>query len=375
VTASVVVVGGGIIGLAVAWRLAQTDRAVTVVDPAPGTAASHASAGMLCPVNEVRYGEEGLVALHLAAYERWPAFAAQLEAASGTDVGLRCDGALAVALDDDDLRALEQVRRFQEELGLPVRRLRSRDCRELEPMLAPRVRGGVSVERESSVDPRRVCAALTVAGRAAGVSFVDRHLAEVVVRAGRVCGVVLDDGGELCGDTVVLALGAWSATVRGLPAEVVPPVRPVKGQILRLRFDPSSPPLTRTVHGLVRGRSVYLVPRADGELVVGATVEERGFDTSVTAGGVHELLEAAIELVPVVAELELLEAGAGLRPGSVDNAPVIGPTAVEGLLLATGHHRNGVLLAPLTADAVASLVTSGALPDEVAPFGIGRLRR
>jgi glycine oxidase len=321
---------------------------------------------MLCPVAEARYGEEAQVALHLAAYDRWAGFAAELEAATGAEVGLRHNGTIAVALDADDLRALDAIRRFQEELGLEVQRLRSGECRALEPMLSPRVRGGVRVDRESSVDPRRVCAALIGAARAAGVQLVEQQMTEVLVGGGRVRGVALEDGDVVAGDHVILALGPWSAAVAGVP---------VKGQILRLRFDPVSPPVTRNVHGLVHGWSIYLVPRTDGELVIGATVEEKGFDTTVTAGGVRELLDAAVELVPTVAELEQVEALARLRPASADHAPVIGPTSLEGLVLATGHHRNGVLLAPITADAVASLLIDGTLPPEVAPFTIERFRR
>ncbi|WP_334144520.1 glycine oxidase ThiO [Rhabdothermincola sp.] len=374
-TGRAVVAGGGIIGLSIAWRLARAGLAVSVVDPAPASAASHAAAGMLCPVAEARYGEEAQVALHLAAYDRWPGFAAELEAATGAELGLRHNGTIAVALDADDLRALDAARRFQEELGLEVQRLRSSECRALEPMLSPRVRGGVRVDRESSVDPRRVCAALIGAARAAGVELVEQQVTQVLAGGGRVRGVALEGGDVVAGDHVVLALGPWSAAVAGLPAEAAPPVRPVKGQILRLHFEPASPPVTRNVHGLVHGWSIYLVPRTDGELVIGATVEEKGFDTTVTAGGVRELLDAAVELVPAVAELEQVEALARLRPASADHAPVIGPTSVEGLVLATGHHRNGVLLAPITADAVASLLVDGKLPPEVAPFTIERFRR
>jgi glycine oxidase len=372
VTERVVVAGGGIVGLSVAWRAAAAGLEVTVVDPAPASAASCAAAGLLCPVLEAQYGEESLLELNLAAYDRWPAFAAELTDVTGTDLGLRHGGSIAVALDDDDLRALDAARRFHEELGLPVQRLRSRECRDLEPMVSPRLRGGVRVETESSVDPRRTCAALLDAVRAAGVHLVARRLAEVAVGGDATRGVVLDDGRVLDSDTVVIALGPWSGGIPGVAPPATPPVRPVKGQILRLRFDPASPPITRTVHGTVHGSSIYLVPRDDGELVIGATVEERGFDTAVTAGGVRALLDAAIELVPVVAELEQVEAIARLRPASADNAPVVGPTPVEGLVLATGHHRNGVLLAPITAEAVTTLLVEGKLPREVEPFTIDR---
>jgi glycine oxidase len=371
----VVVAGAGIIGLAVAWRLVGCGFAVTVVDPAPASAASRAAAGMLCPVAEVRYGEESVVALHLAALERWPSFAGQLEAAGSAPCGFRATGTVVVACDEDDLRVLEELGRFQRDLGLPVEFLGHRECRDLEPALSPRARGGLRVDGEAAVDPRRVCAALLALTRDAGVTFVERTVSEVVVDGHRARGVRLDDGTELAAAHVVVALGAWSARLGGIPASARPPVRPVKGQIIRLHFDPADPLLTRNVHGLVHGWSVYLVPRVDGELVVGATVEERGFDTTVTGGGVRELLDAAVELVPAVAELGLVEASASLRPGSPDNAPVIGPSGVDGLVLATGHHRHGVLLAPLTADAVAALLVGGRLPEVVEPFTVGRFTR
>lgn len=368
----VVVCGGGVVGLAIAWQAAQRGLAVTVVDPNPGTGASHAAAGLLAPVFEAHPGEEALLQLNLASYARWPAFAAELLATTSIDVLFRPEGTLAVAFDDDDLRALEDLRRFQESLGLPVARLRARGCRELEPLLTPRLRGGVQVDTEASVDPRRVCHALAEALALTGVEHVRDRVSEVIVEADRVRGVRTDGGGVVHASHVVIALGAWSGATPGVPPSATPPVRPVKGQIIRLRFDPADPPLHRNVHALARGSEIYLLPRASGELVIGATVEEKGFDTTVTAGGVHELLDAAIDVLPVVAELEHIESIARLRPGSADNAPVLGPTGIEGLVLATGHHRNGVLLTPVTADAVAALLAEGKLPTEAEAFTLER---
>jgi glycine oxidase len=355
----VAVIGGGAIGLTCAWRAAERGLTVTVVDPAPGSGASHAAAGMLCPVTEVHYGEEPLLALTLESARRWPAFAAEVEAASGVDVGYRTDGTLAVAFDDDDLRALEELLRFQQSLGLAVERLRSRDCRAFEPQLSPRVRGGLFVSGDHQVDNRRLVTALLEACGRTGVRFEHRSVASLdddatVARAGR----------------VVLAAGCWSTTLDDVP------VRPVKGQILRLRFDRDDPPLTRNVRGFAEGRSVYLVPRADDELVVGATVEEKGFDTAVTAGAVHDLLRAATDLVPGVAELDLVETLAGLRPGTPDNAPVIGVSPRDPRVVhATGHYRNGILLTPVTADAVVSVLAGDGVPAVVAPFGVERFAR
>ncbi|MGH8991351.1 MAG: glycine oxidase ThiO [Acidimicrobiia bacterium] len=364
----VVIVGGGVIGLAVAWRAARAGLAVTLADDDPAGGASHAAAGMLCPVTEAHYGEEALLALNLASARAWPWFAAELEEASGLGVGYRAEGTLAVAFDDDDLRALDDLHRYHVELGLGGERLRARECRELEPRLSPRVRGGILVAGDHQVDTRAVTAALLAATSRAGVSLHRERVAELTVAGGRATGVRLAGGEPVAAGAVVLAAGCWSAALPGLPAEAAPPVRPVKGQILRLRGPADPPLLGHSLRGLRQGRSVYLVPRADGRIVVGATAEEKGFDTTVTAGGVRELLEDANELVPALAELELVEAIARLRPGTPDNAPIIGPSPLPGLVVATGHYRNGVLLAPVTAGAVAELLATGVAPDVVAPF-------
>ena len=364
--ADVVVVGGGAIGLAVAWRAAQAGMAVTVVDQAPGRGASWAAAGMLAPVTEVHYGERQLLALNLAAAARWPSFAAELEEAAGQPVGYRPGGTLAVARDADDNATLEDLYQFQLRCGLEVERLRSRECRQLEPGLAPSIRGGVLAAGDHQVDNRALVQALVVACERAGVRLVEGRVAELAVEGGRVTGVVLAASGErLAAGTVVLAAGCWSGGIGGLAAEALPLVRPVKGQLLYLRGPADQPLCSRNVRGL----EVYVVPRGDGRVVVGATVEEQGFHTSVTAGAVHDLLRAALELLPEVAELELAETVVGLRPGSPDNAPMLGPAGPDGLVVATGHYRNGILLTPVTADAIAELLASGRVPELIAPFG------
>jgi glycine oxidase len=363
--ADVVVVGGGAIGLAIAWRAAQAGLDVTVVDESPGRGASWAAAGMLAPVTEVHYGERPLLALNLAAAARWPGFAAEVEEAAGRPVGYTPVGTLAVARDADDNAALEDLYQYQLANGLQVERLRSRECRQLEPGLAPSIRGGVLAPGDHQVDNRALVEALLHACERAGVRLVPARVAELMFEGERVGGVVLATGERLAAGTVVLAAGCWSGDLGGLAAEALPPVRPVKGQLLYLR-GPADPPLCS--HN-VRGLEVYVVPRGDGRTVVGATVEEQGFDTRVTAGAVHDLLEAAIELLPEVAELELIETVVGLRPGSPDNAPILGPAGPEGLVVATGHYRNGILLTPVTADAIAELLDGGRVPEPIAPFG------
>ncbi|WP_222195633.1 glycine oxidase ThiO [Modestobacter italicus] len=359
----VAVAGGGLIGLAVAWRAAQRGLSVTVVDDAPGTGASEAAAGMLAPVTEAAYGEEALLRLCLASVARWPAFAAELEAASGTPVGLRTAGTLVVGFDADDVAALDALHAYQSELGLTAQRLTPSATRRREPALTPRLRGGLAVDGDHSVDGRALHRALLAAAQAAGVQVVPRRVAEVLVEDGRAAGLRLADGSVVAAPSVVLALGAHSGALPGVPPL---PVRPVKGQILRLAGAAGL--LDGTVRALVRARHVYLVPYGEGRLIVGATTEDRGFDATVTAGGVHDLLHDAMEVVPGVSELELVETLARWRPGTPDNAPLLGPSALPGLVLATGHHRNGVLLTPVTGDVVAGLLADGALPELAAPF-------
>lgn len=370
--ADVVVVGGGAVGLSAAWRLAGGGADVLVVDPEPGRGASYAAAGMLAPVTEVHYGEEPLTRLALESARRWPSFARELEAASGASVGYERGGTLLVALDADDDVAVGELVRYQLELGLAVRRLRGRECRALEPALSPAVRGGAAADGDDRVDPRALLDALLAACSAAGVRLHRERVAEVLVRGGRAAGVRLASGTDVPAGTVVAAAGCWSGGLGGLPPAARIPVRPVKGQIVTLRGPVGAAVLGRAVRGLVHGSSVYLVPRADGRVVVGATMEERGWDTRVTAGGVYELLRDAVALVPGVDDLELVEVRAGSRPGSPDNAPMIGWGALERLAVATGHHRNGILLAPVTADAVAELVRTGDVPPVAAPFAPGR---
>ena len=363
----VVVAGGGLIGLAVAWRAAQRGLSVTVVDDAPGSGASYAAAGMLAPVTEAAYGEERLLALCRASLARYPAFVEELRAAGGVDVTLRTAGTLVVGFDADDMRALEDLHAFQRELGLEVERLTPSRARRFEPVLTPRLRGALHVPGDHSVDARALHAALLVAAQRAGATLRRARVEAVAVEDGRATGVVLRDGSYVAAGTVVLALGAWTGLLPGVPRV---PVRPVKGQILRLAGAEGL--LERTVRALVRGRQVYLVPYGHGGLVVGATVEDKGFDDVVTAGAVHDLLRDAIEVVPAVSELALVETLARWRPGTPDNAPLIGPAALPGLVLATGHFRNGVLLTPVTADVVAELLVTGELPAVAAPFAPSR---
>ena len=373
--ADVIVVGAGVIGTAIAWRAALAGHAVTIVDPGgddPGAddKASLVAAGMLGPVSESVFGERDLLNLNLHAIERFPTFNAELEQATGAVTGLRTEGTLAVAYDNGDLAALDRLTAFRHSIGLVAERLDARECRRREPFLAPSTRGGVFAAGDLSVDNRRYLAALRAAAAKAGVRTV--RAAAAAVADGRVA--LSGEPRELTAAHVVVAAGHGTRAIDGVPAAVRTAIRPVKGQILRLRHPKNMPHLlTRTVRAIVQGHDLYLVPRADGELVVGATQEERA-DRDVTAGAVHDLLRDATTAVPAVSELILAEAVAGLRPGTSDNGPVLGPVGDGRLIIAAGHYRNGIMLSAVTADAVAALLDGKDAHAAWAPFGPGRLR-
>ena len=346
----IIVVGGGIIGLSAAWQLLQDGVDVVVLDPAPGTGASHAAAGMLAPIHEAYWGESHILELNLAASQAWPAFADEL----GIDViDYRRNGMLMAAYDADDKALLDNLGDLHEQEGLPVERLRSRECRNREPLLAPSVRGGVYSPLDHQVNPRRVVAELLNRVPTIPVSATEVGRNQVTA----------SDGHTMACQQVVVAAGAWTGRLLGVP------IRPIKGQILRLSGPKGL--LRLPVRGVVRGSSVYAVPRSDGEIVVGATQEEQGFDTRVTAGGVYELLRDVLALLPGLSEIDLVETWAGLRPGAPDNAPIIG-AGEDGIVYATGHYRNGILTAPITATSVAALVQGNEPPVNLQPFNPGR---
>lgn len=369
----VAVIGAGIIGLACAWRLTRAGHAVTVLDPAAGSGATHAAAGMIAPASEAVFGQDALLATSLASARLWPGFAAELARDVGRPVELAPRGTLLVALDADDEAALARHARHLERRRCHVERLTSRAARRLEPALSPRLTGAVRLE-ETAVDPRAAAAALEEAFVARGGTLLPVP-AEPVVRDGLVTGVrPVGDGWATVdavveADVVVVAAGWSSPLVLAALGHPVP-IRPLKGQVIRLAAAADT--LSHTVRATVRGREVYIVPRPGGEVVVGATSEDVGEDVSVTAGAVHDLLHDAIEVVPELAEATFREATARLRPATTDNLPLVGPTCVEGLLLASGHGRDGVLLAPLTAEAVTAHVDGRPLPRCVEPLAAQR---
>jgi glycine oxidase len=366
------IVGGGVIGLSIAVRAAQAGVHACVIERGvPAGGATGVAAGMLAPVGEASWGEDSLLELGRTSLQMWPRFASDVEALAGISAGFRATGALHVALDRDEAEELGRRHELQRRLGLESERLRPSGCRELEPGLSTAVTAGVYVPGDSAADPEQLSTSLVGALRAAGAELITGT--EVV-------GAEASDGGwelrladkrRLAGEQLVVATGAWAGSGAWLPDEMRPPVRPVKGEILTLRGPADAP----ACEHIVAGDRIYLVPRDDGRLIAGATVEERGFDTAIAAGGVLELLREAYRVLPEIAELEFVEARVGLRPGTPDNAPVIGHDASGRAILATGHYRNGILLAPVTAGAVAALLAGKSPPVELAPFSPTRFDR
>ena len=365
----VAIIGAGVVGLGIAWRLASCAEVVVFDRGKAGMGASHAAAGMLAACCEAEPGEEVLVALGRDSQARWPAFADELLLASGIDVELRREGTLVLALTSDDQAELAHRLEFQQKLGLPLEWLSAAATRTREPHLAGKIAGAVFSPQDHQVDNRKLAGALRIAAEAAGAKIHEqRAVAEIAVHAGRAAGIVLEDGTRVAADRVVLAAGAWSRGIGGLPPDRRPPVRPVKGQMLALRMDAAAPLLNHVLWA----PGAYLVPRRDGRLIVGATVEEKGFDENVTAGGMLTLLEAAWRAIPAIEELPVEEIWAGHRPGSRDDAPILGRGPLENLFYATGHHRNGILLAPVTADAMARLILDDVVEPAIRPFGLER---
>jgi glycine oxidase len=366
-SSDVVVVGAGAVGLAVAWRAAQTGLRVTVLERAgkAGAGTSSVAAGMLAPISETIATELPLMRLGLESVNIYPAFVEELRAATGMDPGyLRC-GTLLAARDGDEAASLARELELRQSLGLTVHRLLASEARRLEPALAPTLRLALEIPDDHAIDPRKLTAALAQALTAAGGELrLGAPVNGVTTSGDRITGVRLDDGSEVPAGDVVVAAGPWSSALDGIPGGATIPVHPIKGQILRLH-DPAGPGMLTRVLRMTGG---YLVPRGDGRYVLGATMEERGFDTTVTGGGVYDLLRNAFELLPSVTELVIDELSAGLRPATPDNLPALGPGAIPGLHWAVGHYRHGILLTPITAELVVkALVGEGAVPDEFAP--------
>jgi len=357
--------------LSIGWRLAQAGCTVELFERGKaGHGASWAAAGMLAAGLEAEPGEQTLLALNRESQAMWPDFAAELEQASGMSVDLRREGTLMLAVTRDDAARLKFNFDFQRSLGINVEWLNAAAARRFEPYLSPNLAAAIFSPDDHQVDNRLVATALARAlARAGGVIHEDAPVEAVEMTGGRVVGLRAA-GAFHAADIVVIAAGAWSRDIAGLPPAVRPPVRPVKGQMLALRMDPDAP----LIRHVVWAAKAYMAPRLDGRLIVGATVEERGFDPSLTAGGMLALLEGAWRAVPGIEELPIAEQWVGFRPGSRDDAPILGDSGIEGLVHATGHHRNGILLTPVTSRAVAHYIMTGETEAAIAPFRHDRFK-
>ena len=371
----ILIIGGGVIGLGIGWQLAKAGASVTIYDRAEaGRAASWAAAGMLAPLAEAHTEEPELLKLGCQSLARYPQWVRELEADAEMFIGYRVEGTLIVGLEPDDTHQLRHLYTAQQDLGLDVEWLTGREAREIEPALSPRVTAAIRCESDHQVDNRLMVKALQRAyQRRGGTLYENVAIQSIHIENGRATAVKTRDGEKQNADVIVLSAGCESAQIQGLPDAIRPPVRPVKGQMLALQMEAGI--TVKNVIRTVRARypmSVYLVPRTDGRLIIGATTEEMGFDTRLTAGGVFELLRGAWEAVPGVYELPMLETWTGLRPGSRDNAPILGKTPIENLIYATGHYRNGILLTPITAYEIAKLILTGETSNTIARFRLDR---
>ncbi|MFB6230974.1 MAG: glycine oxidase ThiO [Salinibacter sp.] len=360
----VFIVGGGTIGLGIGFELVRRGTSVTIFErDTAGRGTSYQAAGMLAPDAEIEFEELELYGLNRESLRRWPDFADRVEAASDQSVDYRSEGTLIVADDRDAAEALKRLYEFQREQGLNVEWLTGEEAREIEPFVAPRLSAAVFAPSDHQVDNRRLVDALRVAFQAEGGTLHENAPVEAVVPDANAPAVRTTDGERVAARQIVVAAGVWSRSLDGLEPDAVPPVRPVKGQMIQLRrkrpFD---------LQHVVRGPEAYLAPKSDGRVVVGATSEEMGFDTTVTAGGLYELLEGAWEVVPGIQELPVDDTWAGLRPASRDHVPLVGRTTAPGVLMATGHYRHGVLLTPITAEEMARLIRTGETSDWIEPF-------
>jgi glycine oxidase len=366
----VVIVGAGVIGLSIAWRLAREGVQVTVIDKATaGRQASWQAGGMLAADAEMGFEEPELYQFARASMAHWPGFVRELEADSGITVDFRTEGTLRVADDADSEARLRRVYEFQKEQGVDLRWITGREAREIEPFLAPRVSAAIETRHDVQVDNQKVMLALIEAVRRKGGTVID-NTQIVSMEPGDRPAVVDANGNRTEADLAVLSAGAWSRQIDGLPEDVRPPVRPVKGQMIELKMiRPFS------IEKVIRGPHGYIVPKASGRLLIGATSEEMGFDTDVTAGGIYKLLEGAWEILPGIYDLPITATWAGLRPASRDHEPILGMSSAPGVFIATGHYRHGIMLAPQTAHVAANLILGRETSPWPGPFSPARFAK
>jgi len=367
---SVIIVGGGTIGLATGWTLARQGVPVTLLErDRAGRGTSWLAAGMLAPDAEIGFEELALYRLSRESLRRWPAFVEALEAASGQSVDYRDEGTLIVADDRDHAEALRRLYDFQREQGLAVEWLTGAEARAIEPFVAPDLSAAVFAPSDHQVDNRRLLEALRTAFVEAGGTLHEHTPVDAVEPDAEAPAAITAGGTRFEGSHLVIAAGVWSREIDGLPDAARPSVRPVKGQMMELEVQ-----LPFDLQHVVRGPEAYLAPKSNGRLLIGATSEEMGFDTEVTAGGLYDLLEGAWEVVPGIYDLPVRDTWAGLRPASRDHAPVLGAAPAPGIIYATGHYRHGVLLTPVTAQEIARLVRTGETSHWLEPFSPQRFR-
>ncbi|MGA0347147.1 MAG: glycine oxidase ThiO [Alphaproteobacteria bacterium] len=374
----IVIVGGGVSGLAIGWRLAQAGETVTVFERnKAGMESTWAAAGMLAPQIEAEYGEEMLLPLAMASHKLWPDFAKELIAETGIPIDYREEGTIQVSLDRDEQEQLDNRFSFLSGNQLEVEKLSAYEVRRLEPHISRAVTGGIYSPQDHQVDNRALAVALKMAfEKAGGILREQCSVEEIVIGKDCVTGIVVN-GEKIKVDHVVVAAGAWSRNIPGIPEVFRPPVRPLKGQMLALEMPESAPLITHVIWGPGNSivSNVYLAPKSDGRLIVGATVEEMGFDKRMTGGGLLEILRAAWEVLPGIYDLPVIDSWSGLRPASRDDAPILGSSGISGLTYATGHHRNGILLSPITASEISSYIIEGKKSDLINNFSVGRFKR
>ena len=370
----IIIIGGGVIGLGIGWQLAKAGAAVTIHERGQaGRGASWAAGGMLGPIAEAHINELDLLKLSNQSLARYPEWVDELESETEMPIGYRAEGTLIIGIEPDDTYQLQHAYTLYQDLGLNVEWLSGQEARGIEGALSPYVTAAIRCETDHQVDNRLMVQALQCAYQSrGGVLHQNSKVERIVIENGTASGVKTQDGFQGA-DVCILAAGCWSGQISGLPDTLIPPVRPVKGQMLALQMREGV--MISNVIRTVKARypmPVYLVPRKDGRLVIGATTEELGFDTDLIVGGIYELLHGAFEAVPGIYKLPLIETWTGLRPGSSDNAPILGKTPVDNLIYATGHYRNGILLTPITAYEISELVLTGETSETIAPFKLER---
>ncbi len=371
----ILIVGGGVCGLGVGWKLAKAGKRVVLFEKSGlRQGATWIAAGMLAPQMELADEEEKFMGLGRDSLRRWPNYRDELEADAGMSVDYRDDGTLFAAFGREDVQQLRELYDDQIRMGLDVEWMGGSKTREMEPRLSRRASAGIYSAIEHQVDPIKVGDALIRAFQKCGGEIRDHTPVEsVLIEDGRAVGVQLEDG-TAEGSAVVVAAGAWTGLLGEMGTLSPAPVRPVKGQIFSVQ-QTGEPLIRHVVWALYDGDFVYLAPKSDGRLMIGATVEERGFDTQPTVDAAVKLLTPACETLPDLRELPIIKWGVGLRPGSRDNAPILGNTAVERLFMATGLYRNGILFAPITAEEVSAAVLTGEMSEAIAPYSLGRFQK